>query len=256
MTDALRRRVHVLLALTRSDLRIRYGRGAWQLVNWIVNPFALVGVYLLLRIMLDRGGNAAALSLSCAVVPFQLVILGCESAMGAVALREPVLLNRQFDRMLLPASAVLTEAFAFAASFLLFPLTMLLGGVAPTVHVLWLPVVVVVTLVFSQGLAWPAALFGLWFPTLKLLASQGLRILFFAAPGVVALAEVSGSTRDWIVLNPLTGIFESYRDALLYGEAPSLAHLAYPTAVGVVLTLVTLPLYRREQRHFAKLVRS
>src|SRR5215212_10006237 len=119
----LRRRFHVLLALARSDLRIRYGRGPWQLVNWLVQPFAMVGIYLLLRIMLSRGGGAAALSISCAVVPFQMIMLTIESSMSAVSLREPVLLNRSFDRLLLPAATVLTETVAFGASFLLFPLT-------------------------------------------------------------------------------------------------------------------------------------
>ena len=59
-----------------------------------------------------------------------------------------------------------------------------------------------------------------------------------------------------MVFNPLTGLFESFRHVFLYGDAPELWQLVYPAGIGVVLTLVFLPLYRREQRHFAKLVRS
>ncbi len=250
------RRLHVLAALARSDLRIRYGRGGWQVVNWLVNPFALVGIYLLLRIVLGRGGNEAALSIACAVVPFHIVLLTFESSMGAVALREPILLNRRFDRMLIPPAAVMTESLAFAASFLLFPLTMAFYGVGPTLALLWLPVVVAATLVLAFGVAWPAALLGIWLPTSRIFASQGLRVLFFAAPGIIALSEVPDEVYDWIVLNPLTGLFESFRHVFLYGTTPEFWQLAYPAAVGALLTLVFLPLYRREQRHFAKLVRS
>ncbi|MDQ3851176.1 MAG: hypothetical protein M3296_11255 [Actinomycetota bacterium] len=252
----LTRRLHVLLALARSDLRIRYGRGGWQVVNWLVNPFALVGIYLLLRVVLGRGGNEAALSIACAVVPFQTVLLAFESSMGAVTLREPILLNRRFDRMLIPPAAVVTESLAFAASFLMFPLTMVYYGVGPTLALLWVPVVVAATLVLALGVAWPAALLGIWLPTTKIFASQGLRILFFAAPGVVALAEVPEEVRRWIVFNPLTGLFESFRHVFLYGDSPKLWQLAYPAAVGALLMLAFLPIYRREQRHFAKLVRS
>lgn len=250
------RRMHVLMALARSDLRIRYGRGPWQVVNWLATPFALVGVYLLLRVILDRSGEGVGLSIACAVVPFQIVLLSCISAMGAVSLREPILLNRRFDRMLIPPSAVMTEALAFGASFLIFPLSMAYYGIEPTAALIWLPVVVAATLLLAFGTAWPAALFGLWFPTLTVFAGQALRILFFASPGLVALSEVSDEVRSWIVLNPLTGLFESFRHVFLYGDAPELWQLAYPTAVGVVLALVCLPLYRREQRHFAKLVSS
>ena len=252
----LARRLHVLLALARSDLHIRYGRGPWQVVNWLVNPFALVGIYVLLRVVLGRTGEAAALSIACAVVPFQIVLLAFESSMGAVALREPILLNRRFDRMLIPPASVMTESLAFGASFLMFPLAMIYYGVAPTLALLWLPVVVAVTLILAIGIAWPAGLLGVWLPTSRIFAGQGLRILFFAAPGIVSLAEVPDSVHRWIVLNPLTGLFESFRHAFLYGDAPEFWQLAYPAAVGVVLMIVFVPLYRREQRHFAKLVRS
>jgi len=223
-------------------------------VQWLVDPFALVGMYLLLRVILGRGGHATGLSVACAVVPFQIVLLSCTSAMNAVSLREPILLNRRFDRMLIPPSAVMTEGLSFAASFLMFPLLMAYYGVAPTLALLWLPLVVASTVVLAFGAAWPAALLGLWFPTLKLFTSQALRMLFFAAPGLVALAEVSDDVRDWIVLNPLTGVFESFRDVFLYGDAPALWQVAYPVATGALLSLLFIPVYRREQRHFAKLV--
>jgi ABC-type polysaccharide/polyol phosphate export permease len=115
-------------------------------------------------------------------------------------------------------------------------------------------VVVAVTLLLAFGAAWPCTLLGLWLPTIKLFANQALRILFFAAPGIVALSEVSEGVHRWIVYNPLTGLFESFRHVFLYGNSPEFWQLAYPAATGVLLTLVFLPLCRREQRHFAKLV--
>jgi ABC-type polysaccharide/polyol phosphate export permease len=196
------------------------------------------------------------LSVACAVVPFQIVILTADSAMAAVSLREPILLNRAFDRMLIPPASVLTESLAFAASFLIFPITMIVYGIGPQPSLIWLPVVVTSTLMLALGLAWPFALLGLWFPTAKVFATQVLRILFFAAPGVIALSEVSPAVHRWIVLNPFTGLFESFRHVFLYGNTPPLWEICYPAAVGLLLTLSFVPLYRREQRHFAKLVRS
>ena len=251
-----RRRAHILVALARSDLRIRYGRGGWQIVKWLIDPFALVGTYLLLRVILDRQGDAVALTLACSVVPFQIVLLSAMSALTAVSLREPILLNMRFDRMLIPPASVLTESLAFAASFLMFPIAMAFYGVGPTLALLWLPVVIAATLLLALGVAWPAALLGLWFPSVTVFATQALRILYFAAPGLVALSEVSPEVRAWMVWNPLTGLFESFRSVFLYGTAPAFWDLAYPALVGLVLMAVFIPAYGREQRHFAKLVRG
>jgi lipopolysaccharide transport system permease protein len=243
-----------MAALARGDLRVRYGRGSWQVVKWLVDPFALVGVYLLLRLILNRSGTAAGLSLACSIVPFQIVLLSATSALNAVSAREPILLNMRFDRMLIPPAAVLTESLAFGASFLMFPITMVVYGVAPTAALLWLPVLVAVTLLLAFGIAWPAALLGLWVPSVKLLAAQSLRIAYFAAPGLVALAEVSPSVRDWIKFNPLTGLFEAYRHVFFFGTSPPAWELLYPAVVGAAIAVLFIPIYRSEQRHFAKLV--
>ena len=119
-------------------------------------------MYLLLRVILDRSGEATALSLACAVVPFQIVMFSFISALSAVSMREPILLNMAFDRVLIPPASVLTEALVFAASFIMFPLAMLFDGVGPQLSLLWLPVVIAVTILLAFGAgAWPAALIGL-----------------------------------------------------------------------------------------------
>ena len=247
------RAVDVLIALTRSDLSARYGRGFWQIFKWVFDPFALVGIYLLVRLVIfDRGGDAVGLSLACSIVPFQIVLLSAVSAMGSVGLREPILLNMRFNRMLLPLSSVATETLAFGASLGLLALMMVIYQIPPTPAVLLLPFVVAANLALAVGFAYPAALFGVWFPDLRLVATQVLRTLYFAAPGLVALSEISGRAHDLLKFNPMTGLFEAYRSVLLYGEVPAAWMVFYPAAMGGFLLLVFLRIYRREQNHFAK----
>src|SRR5215211_8854929 len=81
-------KIEVLRALIESDLRSRYGRGPWRFIRWLLEPFALVGVYLILvTFVLDRPGEDVGLSLACAVVPFQLVMLTIANAMTALDAR-------------------------------------------------------------------------------------------------------------------------------------------------------------------------
>ncbi|MGZ8695951.1 MAG: ABC transporter permease [Gaiellaceae bacterium] len=250
-----RRALDVLGALTYSDLRARYGRGPWQFAKWLLDPFALVGVYLLLvSFVLNRPGTAPGLSLACAVIPFQLLMSTVIASMSAVSSRRSIILNMAFDRTLLPLSAVLTETAAFIASFALFALMMVAYGVAPTVDIVWLPLVVAVNVIFALGLSYPASLFGLWFRDLRVFAVSVVRTLFFLAPSLVPLAEIPGRAGDLVRINPLTGVFESYRDVLLFGHRPAVWQLAYPLAFGVALLAAFLPLYRREQTQFAKVV--
>ena len=192
------RRIDLLVALSTSDLRARYGRGAWKSLKWLLDPFFATGVYLIL----------------------------------------------------------VTEAVAFASALLLLAGMMAAYGVAPTAAVLWLPVVLAVTFLFSLSVAYPASLMGVWYSELRTFAISVVRTLFFLAPGLVALDQVPEGAQKWLKLNPLTGIFESYRSVLLYGTSPAPWEILYPTAFALALLAVVVPLYRSEQRQFAKLVDS
>jgi lipopolysaccharide transport system permease protein len=252
---SFRRRAEVLLALTQSDLRARYGRGGVRLLKWLLDPFALVGVYLLLvSVVLDRPGPAPGLSLACAVVRFQLLMMSVMNAMGAVDLRRSIILNMSFERTFIPASGVLTETVAFAASFLLLVLMLAIYTISPTFALLWFPVVVAVNILLAVALAYVASLIGIWFSDLRLFAISVVRTLFFLAPGLVPLSMVGGRAADLLRLNPLSGVFEGYRSVLLYGERPSAWELLVPTAFSLVVLAIVLPIYVREQKQFAKVV--
>jgi homopolymeric O-antigen transport system permease protein len=248
-------RADILIALTISDLRARYGRGWVRLLKWLLDPYLLVGVYLLLVVfLLARGGDAPGLSLACAIVPFQVVTATVINAMSSIATRGPIILNMSFKRELLPISSTLTECVAFGASLSLLALMMVIYGIAPTTAILWFPLAVAATVLVAVAFAYPAALFGLWFVDLKPFAVSFMRILFFLAPGLIPLAAIPGRAGELVRLNPLSGLFEAYRDALQFGQAPAFWELAVPIGFAVVALLIFVPIYRREQRQFAKLL--
>jgi lipopolysaccharide transport system permease protein len=251
----LRRALDLLRALTESDLRFRYGRGPGRFVRWLLEPFALVGVYLLLvTFVLDRPGTAPGLSLAAAIVPFQLVISTVSNSMDALETRRPILLNMAFERNLMPISSALTECASFVASFFIVVVMMAAYRVAPTLALLWLPLVMLVNLYLAIAAAYGAALLGVWLRELKPFLLSFVRMLFFLGPGLVPLSQTSPEVRSLLRLNPLTGLFESYRDVFLTGQAPAAWQLLYPLGIASVILAVFVPIYRTEQRQFAKVV--
>lgn len=252
---SLLRSADLLRALTEADLRFRYGRGPGRFLRWLLEPFALVGIYLLfVTFVLDRSGPAPGLSLACAIVPFQLVMATVANAMQAVDIRKPILLNMRFERKLIPLSSTLTESTAFSASLLIVVVMMAAYHVAPTPALLWLPLVVLINLYLAAAAAYAATLLGLWLHELKPFLLSFVRMLFFLGPGIVPLAAASANSQEILRFNPLTGMFEAYRDVFLNGVAPAPWELLYPFAIATAILFVFVPLYGSEQRQFAKVV--
>jgi ABC-type polysaccharide/polyol phosphate export permease len=253
--ESFRQAWDVLVALTKSDVKLRYGRGPLRRLKWIADPIAALGVYvLLIAFVIDNEGRAAALSVACAVVPFQLVMMTVVNALRAVEVRKPIIGNMSFRRMLIPVSCAMTEGVGFLGCLFLLPLTMIIHGVAPTWAVLFLPVMIAVTFALAVAIAYPATLLGIWMPEVAPFLISAVRTLFFLAPGLIALREIYGVTDDLIVFNPVTGIFEGFRDCLLYGQVPQAWEVFIPLGYAVLIAAVFVPLYRRESKHFAKLL--
>lgn len=247
--------ITLLRVLTESDLRFRYGRGPFRFVRWLLEPVAVVGVYLLLVVfVLDRRANTPGLSLACAVIPFQLVLLTIANAMSSLEARRPILLNMSFRRMLLPIASALTESAGFAASLLLIVVMMAIYGVSPDWNVFWFPAVLLVNILLAASAAYPATLFGIWLRELKAFVISFVRILFFLAPGLVPLQETSEVIRNVLRINPMTGLFEGYRSVFMFGTRPAAWQLLVPLAASAVLLVIFVPIYRSEQRQFAKVI--
>ena len=245
----------MLVALSAADLRARYGRGHLRFVKWLLDPFALVGVYLVLvTYVLDKPGPAPGLSLACAVIPFQLIMTTVINAMSAVTMRRSIILNMAFRRTLLPVSSALTETAGFVASFALFVLMLASYRIAPTWAMLWFPLAVAVTICFAVAIAFPAVLFGLWFRELRPLAISLVRTLFFLGAGLVPLSATHGNVGIALRLNPFTALFELYRDALMFGRSPRPWQVLYPLGLSAAIVLLFYPLFAHEQRQFAKVV--
>jgi lipopolysaccharide transport system permease protein len=234
---------------------MRYGRGRLTMVKWLLDPYAVAGVYLLLiAFVLDRPGEAAGLSLACAIVPFQLVLMTVLNSLTAVQSRRSIVVNMRFERALIPFSSAVTEGVGFLATLTLIAVMMVAYGVELTAAVLWLPVLVATTFLVAVALAYPVALVGLWFPETRPFMLSLTRAAFFLAPGVVALDQISDDTSNWLWANPLTGLFEAFRSVFLYGESPAAAELLLPCAFAVVTLALFVPVFRREGPQFAKLV--
>lgn len=247
------RAVDVVLTLAMANLRARYGRGRLTLLKWLLDPFVLVGVYLLfVALLLDLGQQAPGLSLACAVVPFQIIVMAVFNALLAVVNQRSIILNMSFPRMLIPVAIATTETMGFGASLLLLGLMMAVYGVEPSAALLWLPAVLAVTVLLAMAFAYPATLTGIWFPELADLARSAVRALYFAAPGLIALAEIPGEANELVRINPLTGVFEAYRDVFLYGSAPAAWELLVPIGYAAALLALFVPIYRREDPHLAK----
>jgi lipopolysaccharide transport system permease protein len=126
-------------------------------------------------------------------------------------------------------------------------------GFVPTINVIFLPLFILLALATSLGV-------GLWLSALNVKYRDFqytvpflIQIWMFASPVVYSSSLVPASLRVWYGLNPMAGVIEGFRWALLGTGAPSAMVLV---SVGMVILLLVSGMFyfRRMEQYYADIV--
>ena len=150
-----------------------------------------------------------------------------------------------FPRMALPAivcgSALLNNFVLLISVLLIFAIL----GHAPSIELLWLPVLTLLLLALALGLGLTLGLLNVFFRDIGQVVTIVLQFGFWLTPVVYNISMIPDQYRDWLNYNPLTGVVQGYQSILVYGTAPDFTLLVYPALFAVVALLVSAFLYHR-----------
>jgi lipopolysaccharide transport system permease protein len=159
-----------------------------------------------------------------------------------------------FPRLMIPLAAALAPLVDFLASFAILLLLMGWFGIAPTWGVLALPLYVLFAILTALAMS-------LWLAPLNVRyrdVSHTLPFLvqfwMYASPVAYPVSLVPEQWRLLYSLNPMVGVIEGFRWALLGTESPDVMVMAVSAAMVVALLLGGMGHFTRMERTFADVV--
>lgn len=175
---------------------------------------------------------------------------------GATSLTRDVSLVTKvwFPREIFPFAAVLVSMVDFLVASSLLVVLMVVYGVAPGIEVVALPLIVLIQIAFTAGMALLLALANLLYRDVKYLLGIGLTVWMLLTSVVYPVERIGGRLAEWLMLNPMTPIIDAYRAVLLRGEWPAAGPLAYAAAVSIAVLVGAWTLFHRTEPYFAELV--
>ncbi len=153
-----------------------------------------------------------------------------------------------FPRMVIPIAGAMSGLVDFVASFLVLLVALLIYRMPLRWEMLWLPVLLLVTLGFSLAV-------GLWLATLSVkyrdvsfAVNFLLQALMYISPVIYSVTLVPDRLQFAYQLNPMTGVIQGFRWALLgSGDPPGLMFLL-ASALVLVLLISGAYVFRRTER--------
>src|SRR5436853_2563595 len=158
-----------------------------------------------------------------------------------------------FPRMIIPGAAVAAGLVDFAIAFLIMLVLMAGYRVPVTAAVLILPLPVLLTSLLALGIGlWMSAL-NVKYRDIRYALPFGIQIWMFATPIIYPMSLVPEKWRWLLKLNPMTGIVEAYRAALL-GSTLDYSALAISAAMSLAILVFAAFEFRRMEKEFADVV--
>jgi len=247
----------LLVFLVWRDTKVRYKQASLGIAWAVIQPLMTMVIFSVIfgeLAKLPSENIPYPLFSYAALLPWQL-FSGALTRSGSSLVGNATLLTKvYFPRLIIPLSTTIGGLVDFSISFLVLLGLMLFYGMAPTWAIFWLPLLVVFTLVTALSV-------GLWLSALNVEYRDVQHIIpfiiqawMYASP-VAYSAELipSGPWRFVYGLNPVAGIIQSFRWALLGASPPGELMLV---SVGMVMILLVAGLYyfRRMEKVFADVV--
>jgi homopolymeric O-antigen transport system permease protein len=246
----------LLYFLVWRDIKIRYKQTALGAAWAIIQPFFTMVVFSLFFGRLagvPSDGVPYPLFSYAALVPWSFFATGLTQAANSMISSRELLEKVYFPRLMIPIGSVLAAAVDFVLAFLVLLAMMPVYGTIPTAHIVWLPFFVLLAFVTSLGA-------GLWLSTLNVQYRDVrhavpflVQFWVFATPVAYPSSLLAEPWRTIYGLNPMAGVVEGFRWALLGTSAPG-PIIAVSTAAALVLLISGAFYLRRMETSFADLI--
>jgi lipopolysaccharide transport system permease protein len=246
----------LLAILVWRDVKVRYKQTVIGALWVVLQPVLTMALFSM--IFAGVAGESAGvvpypLFVFAALLPWQLFVRALSDSSTSLVVNQALITKVYFPRLLIPLAAVLSGLLDFVIALGVLAVLMVGYGVLPGAAVFALPLFVLLALLAALAVGvWLAAL-NVQYRDVSYAVPFLTQFWFFATPIAYASTLVPERVRWLYGLNPLVGVVEGFRWALL-GTAPPGPLLWISVAATAVLLVSGLFYFRRTEDSFADLV--
>lgn len=243
--------------LTRHRIRVRYKQSILGLAWAVVQPLALMLIFTvafghIARVPSD--GIPYPLFAYSGLLLWSFFATALSNATHSIVAHAQLVTKVYFPREILPLTYLAAALFDLGAGGLVLVALLAYYGHALTWAALYaVPVVVLMaTLVAAGGFLLSAA--QVRYRDVGIAVPLILYLWLFATPIAYPLSAAPAAYQSWFLLNPMTGIVEAFRAAVLHGAAPQPSMLVVPALVAAALLPLAYVVFKRVEATMADVI--
>lgn len=247
----------MLYFLIWRDIKVRYKQTVLGATWAIIQPFMTMVVFSLFfghLAKIPSDGIPYPIFAFAALVPWTFFANGLNQSSNSLVGSSNLITKVYFPRLIVPLASVFSGIVDFVIAFVVLIGMMLFYGIVPAINALWLPVFLLLSLVTALGVGlWLSAL-NVEYRDVRYAVPFITQFWLLATPIAYPSSMLPEPWRTVYGLNPMAGVVEGFRWALL-GTNSAPGPIIAVSATAAVLILITGAFYfRRMEKTFADIV--
>ena len=253
----------LLYNLVVRDLKARYKNSvlgvAWSLLNPLFMTLVFTVVY---TVMLQSDIARYPVFLMCALLPWEFFRASVTGATSSIVDNAHLIKKVYFPREVLPLSTVLSNLVNFLLALIVLFGMMALFHARLTTWILYLPVLILIQIVFSAGMALLLSTINVFYRDTQHIMQVVMLAWFFVTPVIwdhtdlPETADFLGLTwpvqRLTFILNPMASLISAYRDILYHGRQIGLDFLSRTIVTAVAVLVLGYWVFTRYSKVFGE----
>ena len=247
----------LLYFLTWRDVKVKYKQTTlgigWAILQPVLNTVIFTIVFGRFIGVRTPGNVAYEIFAFAGMLMWGFFAAALNSAASSVIGNANLISKVYFPRLIVPVSGVASALPDFVIGFLLLLVVMPFYGLVPGLRVLLVPAFLLLAILSALGAGiWLAGLTARY-RDFRYVLPFLVQFWFFASPIAYSSEHITQPWRTWYGLNPLVGVIEGFRWAVL-GQQPPSGMLLLSAAVSLCFLVSGLFYFRRVEKTFADLI--
>lgn len=243
--------------LMRRDIRVRYTQtvlgGLWALIQPLVLTVVFTVVFSRIAGVSSRGVPYPLFAM-CALIPWTLFSQALSTSSASLVSNSGLISKVYFPRLAVPISSAFSFLLDFAIGLVLLFFMMIYFGVWPRAQIVLVPLFAIMTLAAAlAGGIWLSAL-NVKYRDVRYAVPFALQVLLFVSPLGYSSVELGGIARILYGLNPMAGIAEGFRWAMLGADTEPFPIVIVSGLTIIVMLVASLLYFGTSDRRFADLL--
>ncbi len=240
--------------LVWRDIKTRYAQSVlgvgWAIIQPVFSMIVFTIVFGNLAKVNSEGMPYAIFSYT-ALVPWTFFSSSLTSASSSLINSKNLITKVYFPRLIIPISPVLGKLIDFGISFLILLGLMVWYGVKPTIWALMVPVFSIIMVLTAAGVGmWLTAL-SIQYRDIRYGADFFVQLLMYGSPVIYATSIIPEKYQILYALNPMVGVIEGFRSALLGTRAMPWDLVGVGALMAIAFFLSGALYFRSMERYFA-----